>query len=366
MIVDRRMGYRLYPVMSGERADPVASLLRFGLKGLSTAYYLGYRRRMGRFKKRKADRIGVPVISVGNITLGGAGKTPVCRYLATKMSGRGRKVGIATRGYGREGAGAVALERGRGVKSWHACGDEPLLFLNDPAVSAVAVDVNRTRAARELAERLGCGAVILDDGFQFITLERDLDIVVIDAGNPFGFDRLFPAGLLREPVRELRRADLLWIAKCDSVSAAEKAETRARLDREFPGIPVVESRYEPSSLYFADNPGEKVPIDEIKGKKVLCMSGIGNPEAFEKTVERIAGCEKIAFRFPDHHPFGDGELRKVEDAALKSGAEYIVTTEKDAVRLPGHFKARRRWLVLRVEVVVTAGGEKLDSMLFLL
>jgi tetraacyldisaccharide 4'-kinase len=362
MIEDKRRERALYQIVSGEHGGAAVSLARLGLAGAAAAYYLGWRMRTRRLERRQKDRLGVPAISVGNITLGGTGKTPVCRYLARELSARGRKVGIATRGYGREGAGTVILDGNFDPRSWHLSGDEPLLLAKDPAVAAVAIDANRTRAARALTTRIGCDIVILDDGFQFVTLERDFDIVVIDAGNPFGFERLFPAGLLREPLSGLGRADLFWIAKGESADEEKKAAIRERLGREFPGIPVVESCYEPAAFTDLDSPGIRIPIEAMKGAKLLCMSGIGNPESFEKAIVRVTGGERLAFRFTDHHPFGEGELMRVEDVALKRGADFIVTTEKDAVRLPGHFKPKRRWLVFHADVAVTAGSEALEPI----
>jgi len=366
MIIDRRRGRNLYPVVSGERDGPLGAACSLGLKGLSVLYRVAYERRMRMLERRRRDRIGVPVISVGNITLGGTGKTPICRYLAKELTSRGRRVGVATRGYGREGAGTVVIDSGFDRRSWHTCGDEPLLLAKDPAVTAVAIDADRARAARMLAERAGCDVVILDDGFQFVTLERDFDIAVIDAGNPFGFEKLFPAGLLREPVESLRRAGLFWLAKLESVSDDKRDEIIRRLNAEFPQTPVVESRYEPAALDSLIETGVDVGIEHLRGMKVLCVSGVGNPESFERAVERLTGRERIAIRFTDHHPFGEGELSEVEDVALKCGAEYVITTEKDAVRLPGHFKPRCVWLVLRVNVVVTAGGGDLETMLSVL
>ncbi|MFA6451204.1 MAG: tetraacyldisaccharide 4'-kinase, partial [bacterium] len=248
MIHDMRRGAKLFSIVSGERSGAGAALTRLGLRGLSAIYYAAFRRRTGKLSRIEKTRVSAPVISVGNITLGGTGKTPICLYLATHYAARGLRVGIATRGYGREGGGTVILKEAGNARSWHVCGDEPMLFLNDPSVYAVAVDADRSRAAGVLAGPEGCDVVILDDGFQFITLERDVDIAVLDAGNPFGHDALFPAGLLREPVAALARADVIWIAKAETVSDDALAGIRERLTREFPGKPVIESRHEPSGV----------------------------------------------------------------------------------------------------------------------
>ncbi len=365
MIYDRRTGAKFFPVISGAESGAGAGLAMLALRCLSTIYYVGYRLRLRRYEAREKTNAGAPVISVGNITLGGTGKTPVCIYLAKRIAATGLKVGIATRGYGREGGGTVILKDAGAVRSWHLCGDEPVLFLNEPSVSAVAVDADRARAARALASEHGCDVILLDDGFQFITLERNVDIVVIDAGNPFGYGRLFPAGLLREPLSELARADVFWIAKGETIGDKEREELRKRLNRDYPGKPVIESRYGPSGFVAYKQPDTILDVDSLRGRPVLCVSGIGNPESFEALIRKITEREIFSFRFNDHHPFGDGDLSRVEDEAVRSGVEYIVTTEKDAARLPGHFKPRCRWLVLRVEVEVTGGAGDVDVIVSL-
>ncbi len=365
MIFDRRSGAKWFPVISGSRTGVTAGIIMLALRALSVLYLAVYRYRFKRYRRRGRTNAGVTVISVGNITLGGTGKTPVCLYLAKRAAERGLKVGIATRGYGREGGGTVILDDMGAERSWHLCGDEPMLFLKEPAVSVVAVDVDRIRAARVLSSQHACNVILLDDGFQFISLERAVDIVVLDAGNPFGYERVFPAGLLREPLGELARADFFWIAKSETVEEEKRVSLRKRLNRDYPGTPVIESAYSPAGFVAYKQNGQRVETDAVRGRSVLCVTGIGNPESFEALVRNMTERETISFRFNDHHPFGDGDLSKVEDEAVRSGAEFIVTTEKDAARLPGHFKPRCRWLVLKVDVQITAGTENVEAILSL-
>ncbi len=365
MIIDRRKGSIVYPVISGERKGLISSSVRGILSLLSGLYSLIYERRLSSLSKREKDDIGVPVISVGNITLGGTGKTPICKYLAEEFGKRKKKAGVATRGYGREGTGTIILRRPEDNKTWHLTGDEPILFISKEDDTVVAIDVDRTRAGKALVEKYDRDVVILDDGFQFITLKRDVDIVVIDAVQPFGFGKVFPAGLLREPIENLNRADLFWITKLECVNRDEVEKLKEYLKKEYPGKGIITSKYKVSDVNGVFDCVEVPEIEDLRGRKLLCLSGIGNSESFESMVEYISGTPRIAFRFTDHHPYGDGDLRDVEDTALKTGVDWIITTEKDVVRMPGHFKPRCKWLVMNIEIQIVEGHRYLEQILSL-
>ncbi|HOY62594.1 MAG: Tetraacyldisaccharide 4'-kinase [bacterium ADurb.Bin236] len=360
MIIDSRSGSKLYPIMSGEKKGAAAAVCRAGMFAMSEFYRVAHAARMKKLSAAPALKLDVPVVSVGNITLGGTGKTPICRMLASGFAERGMNPGIATRGYGREGSGSIILSSRADALSWHSCGDEPILYLEDGR--PVAVDIDRARGARSLIDRFSCGSIVLDDGFQFVTLARDADIAVIDACNPFGFGKLFPAGLLREPLTELKRATLFWMTRIDAAGAEKTAQTRDALSRMFPGTPIVESVYKISGAKRIGE-GESPGIDSLRGTRALAVSGLGNPEQFERTVANVTGEAVIAYRFTDHHPYGDADLERVEDAAARAGADWIVTTEKDAVRLPGHFKPRRAWIKLLIDVDIASGSRHVEDIL---
>lgn len=352
-MVDRRRGSSLYPVISGQRKDLAAVATRTALSGMSALYAQAQNNRMRKYSRMEKTRPGVPVISVGNITLGGTGKTPVCRFLAGKYEENNMKVGIATRGYGREGAGIGILQSGKEVVDWHNCGDESVLYLTGMKDVVVAVAPDRSKAAIALETEHGRDVILLDDGYQFVTLDRDVNIAVIDSKAPFGYEKLFPAGLLREPVSSLERADLFWLAKADLMEPEKKISVLKRLNKDFSGRPVVESVYRPLRFRTLFGKGATQPVGAISGALALCVSGIGNPEAFETMVSRLSGVEPRSFRFTDHHPFGEKDLRDVEDEALRRSVDIIVTTEKDAVRIPGYFNPRCEWWSLEVGVSVT-------------
>jgi tetraacyldisaccharide 4'-kinase len=360
MIIDSRSGSKLYPIMSGEKKGAAAAVCRAGMNAISEVYRVSYAARMKRLSKVPAVRLDVPLVSVGNITLGGTGKTPICRLLASGFAERGMNPGIVTRGYGREGSGSVVLSSRHDAMSWHSCGDEPILYLEDGR--PVAIDIDRARGAASLIDRFSCGSIVLDDGFQYVTLSRDADIAVIDACNPFGFGKLFPAGLLREPLTELRRATLFWMTRIDAAGAEKSSQARDALSKMFPETPIVESVYKVSEAKSIGG-GESPDIQSLRGARALAVSGLGNPEQFERTVEGVTGEAVIAYRFTDHHPYGDADLERVEDAAARAGADWIVTTEKDAVRLPGHFKPRRAWIKLLIDVDIVSGAGHVEDIL---
>lgn len=361
-MIDKRKGSALYDIISGARKDPAALATRFALDNMSRIYRRGWRSRMKKLEARGKDALDAPVVSIGNITLGGTGKTPVCRHLAELLEERGKKVGIATRGYGREGAGTEVLDPSRKNIDWHQCGDEPLLYLRGARNTTVAVEVDRFVAGSKLTGEYGCDVVLLDDGFQFITLHRDVNIVVFDPLYPLGFEKLVPAGLLREPLESLARATHFWIAKADVMPGEVRAGLLQRLERDFPGAPVIQSRYAPVGLAELEG-GELLPVDRLKSRKAMCVSAVGAPEPFERLVGELAGVEPLAFRFTDHHPFGEGDLQQVEDEAIKSRADVIVTTEKDAVRIPGFFTPSCRWFALVVKIEIMSGGEHVEEIL---
>ena len=354
MIVDRRRGSSLYPIISGERRGLYGGAVRMALGGAAAAYSVVSGARMRKYLKKEKTEIGVPVVSVGNITVGGTGKTPVCRYLARRYERKGLRVGIATRGYGREGGGTAILHSGEKIESWHHCGDEAVLFTRGSKNVTVAVNADRAAAARALERDRGCDMVLMDDGFQFVTLKREVDIVVLDGYNPLGFGKLIPAGLLREPVGSLERANVFWLAKADVMESGEKEVLVRRLREDFPGRPIVESIYRPLGFSRLRRPGDLEPPESFDGMNVLCISGIGTPESFENLVEKITGRAPACFRFTDHHAFGANELEEAEKEAMRTGADMIFTTEKDAVRIPEFFKPKLKWRVLEIGVKVTA------------
>ncbi len=317
---------------------------------------------MKRLARVEQTMIHVPVISVGNITVGGTGKTPVCRYFTGRFEKNNKRVGIVTRGYGRRDDAPVVICSGDDVSDWMKYGDEPTLFLRGTENLVVAIDIDRGRSGLLLADQYECDVLLADDAFQFVTLHRDVDIVVLDSAAPFGFDRLLPRGLLREPVSCLERADVFWIAKADTMDPDVRARTISVLGEKFHDKPIVESALVPVKLRRVNDPEETAEPGDLRDRFVMCVSGIGVPESFEKTVRRLTKREIIPYRFTDHHAFTEAELRAVEAESAREGVEFIVTTEKDAVRIPRDFSSEYEWWVLESGIEVLHGHETVERI----
>jgi tetraacyldisaccharide 4'-kinase len=292
-----------------------------------------------------AQRVpGLRVISVGNVQVGGAGKTPVVRAVAERLVARGKPVAILSRGYGRTATTDVRVE-GPPWPEPERCGDEPLMLARSLPAVTVWVGSDRLRLAG-LAARCGAGVALLDDGFQHWRLQRDADVVVVDEAVGLGNGHLLPRGPLREPPWALGRATLLWVRAAEAPVAVPWPE----------GIPRVRARHGPRDVVAPG--GEVSPPDVLRGRKVVGFAGIGRPTAFRRTLEGL-GAEVVGFSgFADHHCFNGEELRGLERQASTAGA-WLVTTEKDAVRChegaPVH--------VLRLGVEVLEGEEHLTRLL---
>lgn len=278
----------------------------------------------------KPKRIKAKVISIGNITLGGTGKTPAVMALAKKLNGEGRKVAVLLRGYKgkNENKGGVVSNGSSILLSPKESGDEAYLLAERLSGVPVLVGKKRAKSARIAIDRFGAEVLILDDGFQHRRLARDLDIVLIDAANPFGNGRLFPAGILREPLSALGRADVILLTRTDE--AANKEEIKKRLFKINPLALIIESVHQPICLL--DKEGREHPLTIIKGKKVLAFSGIGRPESFEKMLKDLGAKEVVCLRYPDHHLYRQKDIREIKEKA--KGVEFLISTEKDKVRLP--------------------------------
>jgi tetraacyldisaccharide 4'-kinase len=330
---------------------------------VSEMYRVGLNSNTRKLRRRPVQKLSVPVISVGNITAGGTGKTPVCLYLAGQLNSAGFTVGIATRGYGRRDTQPVTATR-ENNQGWRQTGDEPQLYLNHGHVRAVAVDPDRYRASADLAANHACGVVLLDDGFHFITLARVADIVCLDVRNPFGYNRLLPRGTLREPVSALTRATHFWLTHATDKNASQTRELLDTLNKDYPDIPVILSRHEPVSVHpIGDSGNQPHSTDTLAGQTLCALSAIGSPESFEHTLETLSGNKVLAIRYSDHHAFTEKQLREADRLARENGCGAVITTEKDAVRIPPGFTPQMPWRMLTIGMRVTAGAEHVEQII---
>lgn len=279
--------------------------------------------RRGTFQSTKLDR---PVISVGNITTGGTGKTPLVEWVARTVAATGNKVCILTRGYGRDNPDRmVIVSDGNAILANPAeAGDEPfLLATNLLGLAAVISSADRVSAGREAIAQFGTDCFILDDGFQHLRLERDLNIVTIDATNPWGGGHLLPYGRLREPLAGLRRADCIVITRTDQSN--DVASLREKIRRFTASAPIFESRMRPSRIRKLNK-----PFNDSPESPVAAFCGVGNPHSFFKQIEPEVVLEKS---FPDHHRYSQREIDSLIEEAKRAGAQSLITTAKDAVKL---------------------------------
>lgn len=310
----------------------------------------------------RAERAAAPVVSIGNLAVGGAGKTPAAIAVAARLLARGRRVAVLSRGYGASRADArVVCDGERILLGADEGGDEPVLIARRLRGARVLCGPRRAELARTAVEALGADALLLDDGFQHRALARDLDVVVLDAASPFGNGRLLPAGPNREPRSALRRAGLVWLSRVDQAPPDAVDALRA-LAREATGRDPVESRHAPVDV--VDGTLERsLGVAALRGKRVLLLAGVARPAGFRRTVEGL-GAEIASERiYPDHHRFAPGELEEVLRAADAARCEQVVTTEKDAVRLDRVRAANRRMCAVRIDAEIVRGGEVLDRAL---
>lgn len=311
-----------YDLVSGRRRGLGATALR-GLLALAEGpYRVGVWWRNRRYDRVEAlvHRVEAPVVSVGNLTLGGSGKTPMVKWIARRLREEGVRVTLLSRGYGSSDGGpndeALELEQ--------ALPDVP--HLQNP---------DRVAAARVAIDELAAQALVLDDGYQHRRLGRDLDLVLIDATAPFGYGRVFPRGALREPVASLRRADLVCLTRSDLIEDAEREAIRQRVARVAPQAGWCESVVAPTRLIGVDEAGGLIeqPLDAYRGQPVIAFCGVGNPAAFRATLETL-GVNQVSFtEFPDHHAFGREEIDSLSLQAQEAGATAIVCTHKDLVKV---------------------------------
>jgi len=326
--ISKRLHRLWYDAAENESADLISFLLKAG----SVLYEKGLKRDQGHARKRRA-RLSAPVISVGNIVAGGTGKTPMTLWLCRFLAENGFHPAVLSRGYGRKSREPAAVPTGSGDLSAlsRIFGDEPVLMAE--RLHGVPVWVGRERLASGKAalEKGGVDIFVLDDGFQHLALDRDLDIVLLDCRSPFGNGFLLPRGPLREPVSSLERADALILTHADCEQRV--AEIKENLEKAFPGKPVFACRHRLSGFRMASG-GRVLPHDILKGVKAVGFAGIAGPEGFFQSLEKeriqLCGC----FSFSDHYRYTEADLLRIVESATRSKAEIIITTAKDFVRVP--------------------------------
>lgn len=301
----------------------------------------------------KQKRVPATVISVGNITCGGTGKTPITIDLTQRLVEMGHKVAVLSRGYKRLSKDRIlVVSDGAGnVASCPESGDEPYLIAKSVPEAVVIVGSKRTDTAPLAVKRYGCDVIILDDGFQHFPLARNNDVVLIDYNDDLSRDKLLPAGRLREPLSALARADWVIVTKVPSSPDLERlSNLRMLIARYAPKAHVSACRMKASQLQPLGAPEIKLSLQSLHGASVFAFSGIARPAAFVEQLEDLAADVVARRNFGDHHWYTHADVGELRAAFTESGAKYLVTTEKDAVKLHPAMAKELPIAVLRQEV----------------
>ncbi len=365
-------------LMEGRRRSRYDKLFCAFLFCLSRLYLNLVQLRLALYDHRllRQRMLGCLVVSIGNVTCGGTGKTPVVEVFARTLAQKGRRVAILSRGYRskskpflrrlrdvflrkREEVPPRLVSDGRRLLMDSAmAGDEPYMLASNLPDVMVVVDKDRVKGGRYAIRELGADTLVLDDGFQYLRLRPRLNIVLVDSTNPFHNHHPLPRGLLREPICNLRRADYVFLTK--SSGGSHLRHLRRFIHRHNPRAEIIECTHRPQ--YFQDvYTNERLDLTGIEGKRVAAISGIAVPESFENFLSVLGGNCIYAERFMDHHRFRQQEIIDFVNASLNHDAEMIVTTEKDSVRFP---KLERRDLpiyFLRVEIDILSGEESFND-----
>ena len=343
------------------------------LKALSLVFaaVVGARYLLYRIGILRRFPLGVQVISIGNVTAGGTGKTPVTEIFARTLAAEGRKVAILSRGYRRKEAPwwmrmftqvvtppLVVSDGRRVLRDSAEGGDEPYMLASNLPGVAVVVDRDRVKAGRYAVKRLGCDTIILDDGFQYQKLKHSIEVVLVDATNPFGNGNMLPRGILREPARNLGRADIIFLTKCRGDVSAVREEIR-RYNRT---AEIVECTHAPKSLKDVWS-REEFPLSWLEGKTVCTLSGIASPKGFENSLRRLGAKVVWCERYADHHRYDSSEVLYALNRTADMGADALVTTEKDAVRFPRFETVPVKCLYLRIAIEILSGAESFDQVI---
>lgn len=360
VIFEERRGYR-------------AAAMRAILLGGSKLFAVAVKTRRALYNARilRDSTLGVQVIAIGNLTVGGTGKTPVVEKFARELRDAGRNVAILSRGYRSkppplhksflnrllfrtESTPPRVVSDGKSLLlDSEMAGDEPYMLASNLKDVVVLVDKDRVKSGRYAIEKFGCDTLLLDDGFQYWNLRgRRHDVVLVDRQQPFGNEHLLPRGTLREPPTHLARANTIFITKSDG----QTSELRRRIASLNSTAAIIECVHRP--MYLEDVfTGERQPIDFIKGRKVASLSGIAQPESFEQSLVKVGAELVYSKRFADHHRFSQQEILNAINRGKKRQAELILTTQKDAVRFPKLDRRDLPILFMRVEIDIVNGAD---------
>ena len=325
----------LEQVVLGEERGFLSWLIRALMLPFSLIYRTGLAIFLGIYSMglRKRYRLGVPVISVGNITFGGTGKTPAVQTICRMLIDQGKKVVILSRGHGGSLKGSMIVSDGCNILTDSSeAGDEPMLLASTLPGVPVVVGKDRRDSGRLACREFDPDVILLDDGLQYWQLHRDLDIAVLDASKPFGSGFVMPMGDLRESVSGLRRAEVVLLTNTTGIDEARYAKIVESVSKLTSHSNIYRSAHKPLCFKNADN-GETIALDWIRGRKIVAFCGIGKPSAFIDMLESLGASVARSIVFPDHYRYTVEDITRITGEYKQCGVEAIVTTEKDIARL---------------------------------
>jgi tetraacyldisaccharide 4'-kinase len=309
----------------------------------------------------KEIKLSCPVISVGNISVGGTGKTPCVIMLANMLKKNGFRPAVISRGYGGRSTSPVNIvsDGDKVLLDSETAGDEPSLMAHALKGIPVITGAERRITGQVAIDKFGANVLICDDAMQHRQIYRDINLVLLDSKGLKGNDHILPMGKLREPLKEIRRASAILLTRADEeVKTDTKIEAMIKTEK----IPVFRSIHKPQDIIISDETVQ-MPISELKGKKVCAFCAIANPDSFEKTI-LAARAKVLSFDiFPDHHRYSEKEIEKLKTSFIKSGADYLMTTEKDAMRLQNHPEFLKSLYILRVKMEIKPSAKLFEKFI---
>lgn len=366
-------------IMAGRRERWRDSLFRAWLFSLSRLFRALVQLRLHLYSERlfRQHLMGCQIISVGNLTVGGTGKTPVVEFLTKTLLKRGRKVAILSRGYrskskplsekirqkltGKEDLPRVVSDGENLLLDSALAGDEPYMLAKNLPGAFMLVDKNRVKSAKYATRKQGADILILDDGFQYLRLRPSYNICLVDATNPFHNHHVLPRGLLREPVKNIKRANLIFITKANQRSGGLHHLKRF-INKHNRHAKIIECAHKPVNLVNVYT-GETKSLDFLKGLKIAALSGIAQPKGFENSLVDLGSEMLHVERFADHHRFRMKEIVNCFKASEAAGADAVITTEKDAVRMPEVDGDHLPVYYLKIEIEIFHGSDYFDEFI---
>jgi len=337
-------------LIAGQTKGLLPTLLRFFLNVVSIFYVLVIKLRNsfyanGKFKSHSA---AAPVISIGNITTGGTGKTPLVIWLCNFLAGKSITCGVLTRGYKTNDSDLS---------------DEPAIIAKNCPDAKVVINPDRCEGAKRAIEKLDASVLVMDDGFQHRKLKRDLDIIAIDATCPFGYGKILPAGLLREPINSLTRAHAVIITRCNEASAEDLRQIEEKVLAVNPDLIIAKTQHSPIAVKALN--GNSLELDELKNKRVFAFCGIGNPDSFFNCLESLEANNVGGNVYNDHHQYKADDMTDIYEEAGYLNAELILTTQKDwtKVAILSPAKSDIPLGYLQIELRFTQGEDKIRQLI---